>query len=153
MTSITQLKISKSDGKARLSQDLAAAFPAVDPGETPLGQLVLLQVKQPANRTAGGLILTKNDIETEFDNTQVAKVVALGKLAYHTRDTMQPWPEGAWVAVGDYVRISQHNGKRWTVPLPGTHGNTLEDRVTFVLIDDLHIASLIRDPLSVKAFF
>lgn len=148
MTHITSLKIARADDKK-----LSGAFPQVDPGEKPLGQLVLLQVKQPMTKTDGGIVLTKNDIETEFDNTQVAKVIKLGALAYHTRDTMQPWPEGAWVAVGDYVRISQHNGKRWTKPIPGTGGNSVEDRVTFVLIDDLHIASLIDDPLTTKAFF
>jgi co-chaperonin GroES (HSP10) len=146
--SITKLQLPKSDEKK-----LSAAFPEVDPGERPLGQLVLLQVKQPMTKTDGGIVLTQSDIETEFDNTQVAKVIALGKLAYHTRDTMQSWPEGAWVAVGDYVRISQHNGKRWTKPIPGTRGSTVEERVTFVLIDDLHIASVIDDPLTVKAFF
>lgn len=153
MTSITNIKIGKSDGKARLAQDLESAFPDVDPGETPLGQLVLLQVKQPANKTTGGILLSDHDIATEFDNTQVAKVIGLGKLAYHTRDTMKPWPEGAWVVVGDYVRISQHNGKRWTVPMPGTRGVSTGDRVTFVLIDDHHIASVVHDPLSVRAFF
>lgn len=148
MTSITQLKIPKIDVKK-----LGAAFPEVDPGETPLGQLVLLQVKQAMLMTEGGIALTDSDVATEFDNTQVAKVIALGALAYHTRDTMQPWPEGSWVKVGDYVRISQHNGKRWTKPLPGKRGLTLDERVTFVLIDDLHIASIIHDPLTVKAFF
>lgn len=147
MTSITQLKISRTDDK------LSAAFPVVDPGERPLGSLVLLQVKQAMTKTEGGIVLTKNDIETEFDNTQVAKVIALGRVAYHTRDTLVPWPEGAWIQVGDYVRISQHNGKRWTKPIPGTRGNSVEERVTFVLIDDLHIASVISDPLTVKAFF
>lgn len=140
----------KPDATATLQQ----YFPAVDPGEVPLGSLVLLQVKQ-AMTTYGtaNIVLTKTDIETEFDNTQVAKVIALGALAYKDRSTAQPWPEGAWVAVGQYVRISQHNGKRWTVPLPGTRGNSIEERITFVLIDDLHIASIIKDPLKVKAFF
>lgn len=134
--------------------ELHAAFPAIDPGEHPLGSLVLLQVRQAMTKYGdAGIVLTKNDIETEFDNTQVAKVIELGTLAYCSRETMKPWPEGAWVKVGDYVRISQHNGKRFTVPIPGTRGSTVEDRVTFVHIDDLHIASIVDDPLSVKAFF
>lgn len=147
MTNLTQLKISKVDDK------LSSAFPVVDPGERPLGSLVLLQVKQAMTKTDGGIVLTKNDIETEFDNTNVAKVLSLGSVAYCSRETLVPWPEGAWVKVGDYVRISQHNGKRWTKPIPGTRGNSVEERVTFVLIDDLHIASVINDPLTVKAFF
>lgn len=140
--------------KPSTASELDSYFPAVDPGEVPLGQLVLLQIKQ-AMTTYGEskLVLTKNDIETEFDNTQVAKVIALGAVAYKDRSTLQPWPEGDWVKPGQYVRVSQHNGKRWTVPLPGTRGNSVEERVTFVLIDDLHIASIVKDPLKVKAFF
>jgi co-chaperonin GroES (HSP10) len=156
---MTALSAMKSVKQSTLSQSgesdakLSAAFPDVDPGERPLGSLVLLQVKQAMTKTDGGIVLTKNDIETEFDNTQVAKVIAVAVGAFRDRVTLQPWPEGAWVVVGDYVRISQHNGKRWTKPIPGTRGSSIEDRVTFVLIDDLHIASVIDDPLTVKAFF
>ena len=148
MTTLSKMKITKV-----LDQSLESAFPGVDPGETPLGSLVLLQVKQAATKTASGFILPEHDQKTEFDNTQIAKVVALGCLAFHSRDSGTPWPEGAWVKVGDYVRVSQHNLKKWTVPLPGTNGNGIEERVTFALIDDLHLASLVKDPLNVKGFF
>lgn len=150
MSSITKLKLPQSDA---LKADVDQYFPVVDPGEIPLGSLVLLQVKQPMTKTSGGIVLTKNDIETEFDNTSVAKVLDIAVGAFKNRSTLEPWPEGAWVEVGDYVRVSQHNGKRWTKAIPGTAGNSVEDRVTFVLIDDLHLASKIKDPLAVKAFF
>jgi len=154
MTSLKNVKQFSVPVNAWADEKLSAAFPSIEPGERPLGSLVLLQVRQ-AMTTYGDakLVLTKNDIETEFDNTQVAKVLALGAVAYCSRETLVPWPEGAWVKVGDYVRISQHNGKRWTKAVPGTRGNSVEDRVTFVLIDDLHIASVIDDPMAVKAFF
>lgn len=148
---MTTLKKMKT--KSLLDQSLASAFPDVDPGERPLGSLVLLQVKRAATKTVSGFILPEEAQKTEFDNTQVAKVIALGVLAFHSRDTGLPWPEGAWVKVGDYVRISQHNLKTWTVPIPGTGGKGQDERVTFAYIDDLHLAGEVDDPLAVKGFF
>src|SRR5271166_2556583 len=139
--------------EAILDQTLEDAFPAVEPGETPCGSLLLIQIKKPAFKTKAGLELTGSDQATEFDNTQVAKVLAMGPLAFHSRDTQKLWPEGRWVKVGEYIRVSQHNAKTWTVPMPGTRGATLQDRVTFGYLDDLLIQGIVKDPLATKAFF
>lgn len=136
-----------------LSQTLEMAFPEVDPNEIPLGSKVLLQIKQPATKTTGGIVLSSYDIETEFDNTQVAKVLHVGPVAFRSRADLTPWPEGAWFMEGDYVRVSQHDGKRWTRPIPGTKGIGIEERVTFVLMEELHVASVVRDPLAARGFF
>jgi hypothetical protein len=42
-------------------------------------------------------------------------VISLGPLAFHHRETLNPWKEGGWVAPGDFVRISKYNGYRFTV--------------------------------------
>lgn len=153
LNKLQSLKISAEPLTALLSQTIEQAFPEVDPGERPCGSLLLVQIKQPAVKTKGGIELSNYDIETEFDNTKIAKVLALGPLAYHTRDKMEPWPEGAWTKIGEYVRISTHNAKQWTVALPGTRGASREDRITFGLIDDLLIGSIVNDPMATRAFF
>jgi co-chaperonin GroES (HSP10) len=155
VTAITQLKRSTI-----LDQTLDEAFPNVDPGNYPLGQLVLLQLKAAATRTKGGLILTQNSIETESDNTRIAKVRALGALAFHNRETNEVWPEGAWVKVGDYVRIGLYGGDRWrvlvdTVKTVDRDGAKREDKIyaEFALVDDLSLKAIVTgDPLAQLAF-
>jgi co-chaperonin GroES (HSP10) len=97
-------------------EDEADAFPAVDAGCEPLGNLVLVQIRQPMLRTSGGLVIDSETRKTEFDNTQVAKVIAVGPLAFRSRETGQLWPEGAWCQVGDYVRVPKYQGDRMSVP-------------------------------------
>jgi co-chaperonin GroES (HSP10) len=139
--------------EAILDQTVADAFPDVDPGEVPFGNLVLVQIKRPPFRTKAGLHLTGNDQQTEYDNTKVAKVIALGPLCFKSRDTGTEWPEGRWFKQGDYVRLSQHNCTTWTVSMPGTRGVDIEERIVFGYIDELHIRSLVKDPMASKAFF
>jgi co-chaperonin GroES (HSP10) len=136
-----------------LDQTLEAAFPDVDPGERPCGSLILIQVKRAATRTKGGLHLTSSDQQTEYDNTKVAKVIALGPLAFKNRETGVEWPERAWFKVGDYIRLSQHNATTWTVPLPGTRGIGIEERVVFGYMDELHVRGIVNDPMATEAFF
>jgi hypothetical protein len=136
-----------------LDQSLEQAFPQVDPGETPAGSLLLLQIKHPALKTKGGIELTGNDLQTEYDNTKVAKVLAMGPVAFCSRDTGKLWPEGRWVEVGQYVRISQHNVRTWTVPIPGTRGIGKEQRVVLGYMDELHIQGIVKNPMSTEAFF
>lgn len=81
------------------------AFPAVDPMFKPVGSRVLIQFRQPIARTRGGLRMTDEVQQTDADNMSVAKVISVGGLAYHSRDTLDVWPEGAWCKVGDYVRV------------------------------------------------
>ena len=73
------------------------AFPSVDCGHVPFGSWVLVQKRSPMTRTRGGLELPDETQQTEFWNTQVCKVIALGPVAYKNRDTLEPWPEGDWV--------------------------------------------------------
>lgn len=147
------VQLAKIQPVSLLAQSLEEAFPVVDPNFIPSGQLVLLQMKQPATRTASGLVLTQNDIATEADNTQVGRVIELGPVAYRSRETLMEWPEGEWVKVGDYVRINKYHGDRWTVAIPGTKGYERHERVTFIAIEDLAIKGTIPDPMALQAFF
>jgi hypothetical protein len=81
----------------------------------------------------------------------VAKVIEIGPLAFKHRDTMQPWPEGSWIEVGDYIRVPKWGGDRWEVPLPNADDH--EDPALFMVLNDHEvIAKLTGDPLAMKAF-
>jgi co-chaperonin GroES (HSP10) len=129
---------------------LAEAFPAVDAGIQPFGSRILVQIRTTKARTAGGIILTSDTIDTDKWNTQVAKVIALGPLAFKNRNTMESWPEGKWCNAGDFVRVGKYGGDRWEAPIPdGTHG----EAAMFVIFNDLDIIGRVEgDPLKVKAF-
>jgi co-chaperonin GroES (HSP10) len=127
---------------------LVDAFPDVKPGLIPFGDKVLVQIRTPMTRTKGGLYVPQESRETEQWNTQVAKVVALGPVAFMNRDTLQPWPEQAWCKVGDYVRCPKYGGDRWEVPVPGK-----VDAALFVLYRDIDLVGKIEgDPLAMVAY-
>lgn len=124
------------------------AFPTCDPGVLPFGSRVLVQIRSSKSVTKGGIILLAETKDTEVWNTQVAKVVALGPLAFHNRTTLTPWPEGGWCDVGDFVRVARYGGDRWTAKNADGEGESL-----FVLFNDLDlIGKVTGDPLTMKAF-
>jgi co-chaperonin GroES (HSP10) len=124
------------------------AFPAADAGVTPFGSRVLVQIRSARQKSAGGIILTQQDRQTDFDNTQVAKVIALGPAAFRNRDTLTVWPEGEWAQPGAFVRVPKYGGDRWFVDIPNL------EAALFVLFNDLDLVGEITcDPLSVVAYF
>ena len=132
--------------------DLAWAFPSVDPGAKPLGGRILVQLRRTKQKTtSAGIILVEETKETEKWQNMVAKVLEIGPLAFKHRDTMQPWPEGSWVEVGEYIRVPKWGGDRWEVPVPGADEH--EDPALFMVLNDHEvIAKLTGDPLAMKAF-
>lgn len=127
---------------------LEEAFPPVDPGAKPVGGRILVQWRQTRKTvTSAGIVIVEETKETEKWNNQVAKVIAVGPLAFKKRDTLEPWPEGNWVEVGDYVRLPKWGGDRWEVPIS-------EDETALFSIFNDHevIAKVTGDPLKVKAF-
>ena len=130
-----------------MSTVLEDAFPSADPGIIPLGSRVLVQIRNPKEKTASGIIIDRGSKDTERWNTQVAKVVSLGPVAYHHRNTLEPSPEGAWCQDGDFVRVATYGGDRWEVELPSG------DVALFVIFNDLDIIGKVTgDPLKVRAF-
>lgn len=126
--------------------NLETAFPNVDPGVAPLGSKVLLQIRATRSKSRGGVILPAETSEVERWNQQVAKVIAVGPLAFRNRQTMDLWPEGAWVKPGDFVRCPKYGGDRWEVELD-------DGAALFLLINDLEIIGKVTgDPLALKAF-
>lgn len=133
---------------AMTSEDaLAEAFPAVDAGVQPFGSRVLIQIRTPRKVTRGGIILSSETQDTEKWNTQVAKVISVGPLAFKNRNTQESWPEGDWCKPGDFVRVPKYGGDRWEVAI------NKNDSAMFVIFNDLDIIGQVTgDPLAIKAF-
>jgi len=131
--------------------ELAWAFPSVDPGAKPLGARILVQLRRTKKKTtSAGIILVEETKETEKWNNMVAKVIAVGPLAFKKRDTMEPWPEGSWCEVGDYLRVPKWGGDRWEVAVDGEPD---EDQALFMVLNDHEvIAKVTGDPLAMRAF-
>lgn len=128
---------------------LEEAFPYADPWLTPFGSNVLVQLRTPKTKTSGGIIITEGDRETDMWNTQVAKVIAYGPVAFHNRDTMRPWPEcidsagnfRPWAAIGTYVRVPKYGGDRMWAETPG-HA---DGKAIFVLFTDLDLKGAVPE--------
>ena len=145
-------KIPTIDGAEQASdpQELAWAFPEVNPGQVPFGGRVIVQLRR-IKKTSGRIIIVDETKENEKWNNMIGKVVAFGPLAYKNRDTMQSWPEGSWAQVGDFVRVPRWGGDRWERRVPGEEST--EDPVLFMTINDHELISRITDdPLSFKAY-
>lgn len=128
-------------------EELNFAFPAADPGVIPLGSRILVQIRTPEEKTRGGIILTTSDKDTQMWNTTVAKVIATGPLAFHNRNTAELWPEGAWCAAGDYVRVPKYGGDRWASDADNGQ------KAYYVLVNDLDVLGKVTgDPTKIKAF-
>lgn len=128
-------------------QSTAEAFPDADPGVQPFGSRVLVQIRNPKRKTASGIILDIGTQDAEKWNTQSAKVVTVGPLAFKNRNTLEPWPEGNWCTAGEFVRVPKYGGDRWEVPLPNG------DVALYVIFNDLDIIGRVTgDPLAMKAF-
>ncbi len=122
------------------------AFPDVDAGIIPFGSRVMVQIRRAKDKTKGGIYIPEEARKTEASNTQVAKVAAIGPLAYKNRNTMDMWPEGSWCQVGDFVRTPKYGGDRWTVK----HN---EEEIEFVIFNDLDIIGKVTaDPTTIRAF-
>ena len=128
--------------------EIDIAFPNINFGIRPTGSRVLLQIRRPKAKI-GSIHLSQYSKEAEMDNTQVAKVVRVGPLAFRNRNTMELWPEGAWYKEGDFVFVPKYAGSRWRREIPGQKG----EKVEFVIFNDLDIVGIVTtDPLSVQAY-
>lgn len=116
-------------------KNLSEAFPDVDPGVKPLGARILLQLKSVKKASSGGILLIDETRETERVQSMLAKVIKVGALAFKNRESATEWPEGAWINVGDYVRVPRWSGDRFTVPNPADP----EDEINFQILNDFEI--------------
>jgi len=135
-----------------IEQTLEEAFPTIDPLMAPYGGRVLVQLRAVKEKvTSAGIYIPEEVKETEKWNTMTGKVIALGSLAFKNRETMAPWPEGAWAQVGDYVRVPKWGGDRWEVEFTDTSGAKGKALFTFFNDHEL-IGKVTGDPREIKAF-
>jgi co-chaperonin GroES (HSP10) len=127
-------------------EGLDEAFPPCGPGIRPYGSRVIVQIRTAKKKTKGGILIIDDVRDSEQYNTQVGKVVAIGPLAYHNRNTMEPWPEGAWAKIGDFVRVPKYGGDRWE------RTTDTGESALFVTFNDLDLVGEVDDPLTLKAF-
>lgn len=146
---MTGLNVAEVSNQEESREDaMSFAFPEIDPGLVPYGSRVLVQIRTPMSTTAGGLIIPEEARETEKWNTQVAKVIALGPVAFKNRETLKSWPEGDWCQEGTFIRIPKYGGDKYELPVPGS-----QDPALFALVNDLDLlGAFTGDPLKVKAF-
>lgn len=120
------------------------AFPDVKHPYQPLGSIVMVMLKLPPLKLTGAFEVNDDDRHTERDNQQVGKVVAMGPLAFRRRETCEPWPEGAWCGIGDFVYVPKYQGDRTRIKHKRTY-TEFDDRtgreVSKTVIDDLEFAS------------
>jgi len=135
-----------------IEQTLEEAFPTIDPLMAPYGGRVLVQLRAVKEKvTSAGIYIPEEVKETEKWNTMTGKVIALGSLAFKNRETMAPWPEGAWAQVGDYVRVPKWGGDRWEVEFTDSSGAKGKALFTFFNDHEL-IGKVTGDPREIKAF-
>lgn len=132
----------------RTDPTVLAHFPTVDPKVVPLGARVLVQLVSPRQKTASGLILVEETKETERWNNQVARVIAVGPLAFCNRETAEPWKEGMWAEPGDFVIVPRWGGNRRTVK--SEDGSMI---VYFAVVNDHEIIEKVYgNPLDLETF-
>lgn len=122
---------------------LDVAFPVVDPGVDPLGARILVQIKSIKKTTDSGIVLVPDTQAEEKWNTQIAKIIKLGPIAYCNRETGKPWTEGIWAEVGDYVRVPRWGGDRFAVSVPSDEF----EKAYFVIFNDHEIIAKITGDL------
>jgi co-chaperonin GroES (HSP10) len=128
--------------------DLDYFFPEVDPGLIPSGSRVLIQLRSPIQKTKGGIHLPDETKDVQKDIMQIAKVIALGPLAFRNRDTREEWVEGAWCKKGDFIRGPKYAGDSWEVKVPGR-----DMPAVFKVINDLDIIGVVTcNPLEIVAY-
>jgi co-chaperonin GroES (HSP10) len=135
-----------------LEQSLDEAFPLVDPLMQPYGARVLIQLRAVKEKvTESGIVLPEETKETEKWNTMIGKIIAIGPIAYKNRDTLEPWAEGIWCAIGDYVRVPKWGGDRWEIDFTDAKG--LNGKALFTFFNDHEIIGKVTgDPRAIKAF-
>jgi co-chaperonin GroES (HSP10) len=134
-----------------IEQTLEEAFPLVDPLMAPYGARVLVQLRAVKEKvTAAGIFIPEEVKETEKWNTMIGKVIAIGPLAFKKRESMEPWPEGSWASVGDFVRVPKWGGDRWEIDF---EQNGAKGKALFTFFNDHElIGKVTGDPRDIKAF-
>lgn len=134
----------------RYDERIAYAFPEAMPPYLPMGTKIIVQLRTPGDykTLANGqkIFFADESKDLEKFNVQTGLVRLLGPLAYRNRLNGEPFPEGAWVKEGDFVRVPKYGGERVAV--------ALEDKreAVFLTVNDTDVLGYVySDPLAIKA--
>jgi co-chaperonin GroES (HSP10) len=119
---------------------VAQHFPEVECGAKPVGNQVLVQLRTVKKKTSGGIVLVEETREFNQGNTQVARLVKTGQIAYRHRESGEAWKEGAWAEIGDIVIMPKYGGFRFDVPILGS-----DETATFALFNDYDVKLVVED--------
>lgn len=134
----------------RIDPEVLSHFPEVDPKVMPLGARVLVQLITTKQTTKSGIVLVNETKETEKWNNQVARVIAVGPLAFCNRETGEPWKEGIWCQPGDFVIVPRWGGQRRTVR---QKNDPHADPVYFVTCNDHEVIEKVYgNPLELETY-
>lgn len=148
MESVAPTVAPYATGLDTAGRTLGELFPTVDPEFEVFGHRVLVQLRRTISKSAGGIILSRDTKDTEAWNIQVARLIAVGPLAFKNRATGESWPEGAWAKVGDFIKVPRWGGDRNSVPM-GDGGDPV---VVVTLADSDLIGRYTGNPLAIKAY-
>lgn len=127
--------------------EMAEAFPDVAAPFAPFGFLAMLQLRQPKQKSKGGIIIPDEAKDTERFRTQATLVRALGPMCFKDRRDGSEWREGAWYGPGDFIRCPMYGGDRFEVK----YGPKADDKVTFVFIKEADaLAKVLGNPLEIE---
>ena len=113
-------------------------FPEVNPGAKPTGPKVMIQLRTVPKKI-GSIVLVEETKDFNQGNTQVARIVRVGQIAFRDRSSGETWKEGAWAEVGDLVLAPRYGGFRFTVPIPDS-----DEEAIFAIINDTDIQMVIE---------
>jgi len=111
-------------------------FPDVNHGIVPTGGTVLIQGKFIPSTTKSGIILHDDLRQSETYDIVIGKIVAMGPLAYKNKETLEPYKEGNWCEVGDYVFMPR-SGSRLSKEIN-------DERYHFVMLEDTQIKAVLK---------
>jgi co-chaperonin GroES (HSP10) len=132
----------------RTDPEVLGMFPQIIPKVMPLGARILCQLMSTKKTTTSGIFLIEETKDTERWNNQVARVLAVGPLAFCNRDTGEPWKEGTWAEPGDFVIVPRWGGMRRTVK-----NGANEDPIYFVTVNDHEVIERVYgNPLELETY-
>jgi co-chaperonin GroES (HSP10) len=115
-------------------------FPEIDCSARPCGNQIIVQLRTLKKKSTGGIILANDTVDFNKHNTQIARLVATGDIAFKDRNTGDVWKEGVWAHVGDIVVMPKYGGFRYELEIPGT-----DDTAVFCLYSDHEVKMVIKE--------
>lgn len=107
----------------------------------PCGWKILVEKIKPKDKTDGGILLPDQAIEAESYLGICAKVVRVGPLCWHDRETGTPWKGPKWAKPGDWVIIPKFT--QFKMDIEGRE---------YRFVNDDEIIGTIQDPSKIKVY-